>query len=227
MTPPPNTPASPGHSESRLVSAPPSAPEPIRCDGCAREATAAHLRDRIARLECASRFRPIHISLLFLTLAPPARLEDYFYFPQGLPSDPAARALVEDLLLACGIAVGGGDREPALREFQRRGFHLAEAIECPLAHGAEEDVDALLARLVPTLQLRLRYSYRPKAVLLLSPSLRSVGSALASIGEPDLPLTQLGPLSLADPGDEAGRELMRNELRKLLAGARSFSGEAS
>ncbi len=214
-------PAPPGHSESRRVPPPAFSAQPIRCDGCSREATANHLRDRFARLEWASRFRPIHISVLFLTVAPPPKLEDYFYFPKGLPSDPAARALAEDLLLACGIVLGGEDWEPALGEFQRRGFYLAEAIECPLPGNGEEDADALLVRLAPTLLLRVRHSYRPKTVFLLSEKLGKVTAALASAGEGNLPLPQLGPLSLAAADDAAGRDRTRNEIRNLLENSRS------
>src|SRR5271170_1398857 len=51
------------------------------CDGCGAPADEAHLRQRIERLEMATRFRPIHIQTLLLADSPPSRVEDYFYRP--------------------------------------------------------------------------------------------------------------------------------------------------
>src|ERR1700721_1380963 len=51
------------------------------CDGCGAPADEAHIRQRIERLEMATRFRPIHIQVLLLGDAPPTRIEDYFYRP--------------------------------------------------------------------------------------------------------------------------------------------------
>ena len=51
----------------------------VVCDGCGAQADDAHIRARIERLELATRFRPIHIQVLLIDAAPPARPEDYFY----------------------------------------------------------------------------------------------------------------------------------------------------
>lgn len=186
---------------------------PIHCDGCTREATAEHLRRRIARLEWASRFRPVHISTLILLPAPPHAPEDYFYSPHKSSAASAGRALREDLLTACGIDASGEEWEAALRRFQHGGFFVAEAVECPVE--AEDDFDALLSRLMPTLVRRVRYSYRPKSVLLLSKRLGVVAQALPGALDDDVTVR-----TATEPPDEpakfADREGFRAEVRHLL-----------
>ena len=49
------------------------------CDGCGAVADDKHIRERIERLELATRFRPVHIRALLIDAAPPPRVEDYFY----------------------------------------------------------------------------------------------------------------------------------------------------
>ena len=49
----------------------------IVCDGCGRPATPEHIHERLARLEWATRFRPIHIQLLVLISAPPTGADFY------------------------------------------------------------------------------------------------------------------------------------------------------
>ncbi len=49
------------------------------CDSCGAQVDDAHIRQRIERLELATRFRPVHISVLLIDAAPPVRFEDYFY----------------------------------------------------------------------------------------------------------------------------------------------------
>ena len=49
------------------------------CDGCGAQVDEAHIRSRIERLEHATRYRPIHIQVLFLAAAPPSKPEDDFY----------------------------------------------------------------------------------------------------------------------------------------------------
>jgi hypothetical protein len=194
-------------------------PQPIHCDGCLLESSPEHLRHRIARLEWASRFRPIHISTLFLGPAPPTALEDFFYYPTGLPLDPAARALFEDLVAAAGIppAPETGSREPALAALQHRGFYFASCVECPLEPAAESDFDSLLARLLPALLLRIRRSYRPQSVLLLSGRLAGVAESLAAAGLGENLLLSAGaPVPLPDPADTAARDLFRSRLASLL-----------
>src|SRR5216683_5747450 len=54
---------------------------PILCDGCGLAASAEHIAARMERLELATRFRPIHINVLFVALQPMPRPEDDFYRP--------------------------------------------------------------------------------------------------------------------------------------------------
>lgn len=193
-------------------------PASIHCDGCGVEASPEHLRRRIVRLEWASRFRPIHVTTLILAPAPPAATEDYFYAPEGLPRDAGALALYEDLLAACGVAGAAQDREKALGMFQHGGFFLADAVECPVDGGPGIDLDSLVARLTPTVVRRVRYSYRPKSVLVLSERLAGVAKALgeAATGA-DLLLWEGAPVAIADAGDSAGRDRFRGQVRELLA----------
>jgi hypothetical protein len=58
--------------------------------------------------------------------------------------------------------------ESRLIEFQRRGFYFASVSECPLPPG---DAAQALTQLAPTLLKRIRFSYKPKSVALLSQSL--------------------------------------------------------
>jgi hypothetical protein len=191
---------------------------PIVCDGCAREATGEHLRHRTARLEWASRYRPIHIGALFLTPAPPEKLEDYFYFPHRQAEHPGARALEDDLLAACGInRKDGANQDAELREFQQAGYFLAECVECPTGNLGDEEFDTLLATLMPALVRRIRFSYRPKAILPISNRLAKAVEALRHT-EIEARLLLRGEMPVLWPaaGDEAGRERFRAEVGALL-----------
>jgi hypothetical protein len=190
----------------------------IHCDGCTVEASPEHLRRRIARLEWASRFRPIHITTLFLAPAPPPALEDFFYAPEGLPREPGALAFYEDLLAACGIAAAAEGREKVLGLFQHRGFFLAEAVECPVEDGA--DFDSLVARLTPTILRRVRFSYRPKSVLVLSERLAGVADALRQAGlAAEVLLREGAPVAMPGVVDATAREDFREQVRQLLESA--------
>jgi hypothetical protein len=56
--------------------------------------------------------------------------------------------------------------EAVLSEFQRRGFFLTSAVECPTS-GAD-DLTAALQRLAPTVVRRVQSSYKPKQLALIS-----------------------------------------------------------
>lgn len=142
------------------------------CDGCGAQVDDAHIRQRIERLELATRFRPIHISVLLIDAAPPARFEDYFYraaadrFERSL----ASRPYFDGLMKCAGLAPGSDSKtgeDAALAEFQRRGFFLIGAIECPLAN--HPDPLAAIERAAPAVLRRVQVSYKPKSVVLLSP----------------------------------------------------------
>jgi hypothetical protein len=188
----------------------------IYCDGCTVEASPEHLRRRIARLEWASRFRPIHITTLILAPAPAAAFEDFFYAPEGLPREPGALAFYEDVLAACGITNAAEGREKALGLFQHGGFFLTEAVECPVEDGA--NFDSLIARLTPTIVRRVRFSYRPKSVLMLSERLAGVGNALREAAmDTEVLLWNGAPVALPGAEDAEGRERFRTKVRELLA----------
>jgi hypothetical protein len=139
------------------------------CDGCGAQVDDAHIRQRIERLELATRYRPVHISVLLIDAAPPARPEDYFYRAPASPSDrsSAGREYFDALLNSAGVdARAQPNEETALAEFQRRGFFLIGAVECALANplGAQKAIE----HVAPTLLRRVKISYKPKSIAMLS-----------------------------------------------------------
>lgn len=137
------------------------------CDGCGARVDEEHIRRRIERLELATRFRPIHISVLLIDAAPPARPEDFFYTLPGDARSAAAQAYFNELAkLSAGTLDWPAQTEPALAEFQRHGFFLTSAVECAIAD--PEDLNAAVRRLAPTVLRRVQTSYKPKHVVLIS-----------------------------------------------------------
>jgi hypothetical protein len=139
------------------------------CDGCGARVDEEHIRRRIERLEMATRFRPIHISVLLIDGAPPPRAEDFYY---AVGADHSARssagqAYFEELAKLTGVAAGPhAESETVLAEFQRRGYFLTSAVEC--AVDGAEDLNAAVKRLAATVLRRVQTSYRPKHVALIS-----------------------------------------------------------
>ena len=145
------------------------------CDGCGAPADEAHIRQRIERLEMATRFRPIHIQTLLLTDAPPSRIEDYFYRPlcEGESRSTEAQEFFAEMMKVAGIAPDvAANEEAALAEFQRRGFYLAHAVECPVATPGE--LNERVTRASSTLLKRIEFSYRPKHVVPVSPAVTAL-----------------------------------------------------
>jgi hypothetical protein len=142
------------------------------CDGCGAQVDEAHIRRRIERLELATRFRPIHIRVLFLDTAPPSAPEDYFYrASSSAPRSVASQTFFEEIAKCAGHKPGEILHEDSvLAEFQRRGFFLAYAVECPVE--SPEELAASLSRLAPTVLLRVSASYKPKFVAPISHVLR-------------------------------------------------------
>lgn len=137
------------------------------CDGCGERVDEHHIRRRIERLELATRFRPIHINVLLMDAAPPLATEDFFYAPSGTARSAAGQGYFDELAKLAGAGRGSSaDPEAALSEFQRRGFFLASAVECPVAGGA--DLNAIIRRLAPTVLRRVQASYKPQYVALIS-----------------------------------------------------------
>ncbi len=164
----------------------PAAPKVLPCDGCGHLSTPEHIAARIARLQWATRFRPIHIQALFVAPAPQpsagsvlspdgdegeafptSAIRDYAALLDGLeiPGPPAAAEF--DLQVQNFLA--------RLTEFQRRGFYLAFLSECALTNAGGEatpnDGSELCPQYGPTLIKRIQYSYKPKQIVPLSRAL--------------------------------------------------------
>jgi len=174
------------------------------CDGCGAQVDDLHIRRRIERLELATRFRPIHISVLLIDAAPPPRFEDFFYRASH-PSErsPAARAYFEALLRCTGFAPEAQSplsEEAALAEFQRHGFFLIGAIECPLE--THPDPAHAIERAAPTVLRRVSVSYKPKTVALLSIGTRPLVEMFKDNGWADRLVLKEGE-PFADASDEA------------------------
>jgi hypothetical protein len=172
----------------------------LPCDGCGHLSTPEHIAARIARLQWATRFRPIHIQALFLAPAPqpsgesvasadgdegetfpPSAIRDYGALLDGLgiPGPPAAA----DLNLQAQNFLS------RLTEFQRRGFYLGFLSECALTNAGGEAVSdgasELCAQYGPTLIKRIQYSYKPKQIVPLSHALGPLVTMIerAGLGE--------------------------------------------
>ena len=190
------------------------AQNPLPCDGCGFPASPEHIAERLRRLELSTRFRPIHIGILFVTVAPAARPEDDFYGPAESKEffDPFLQALGIVPLAANGPAdsqdLRAGDLAK-LAEFQHRGCYLACLSECPIPAN-REPAAATIARLAHTLLRRIRFNYRPRLIAPVGQELRPLVDILnaASLG-PILTLDQGLPLPYPGTGGAQGRELFR------------------
>jgi hypothetical protein len=142
------------------------------CDGCGAQVDEAHIRSRIERLEHATRFRPIHIQVLLLAAAPPPQPADDFYRAATSTKRSAASKMFFDELAKCiGREAGDTtDEEATLTEFQRRGFYLADAVECPIE--SPEQLTAAVTMLASRVLLRVNTSYKPKFVAPISQPLQ-------------------------------------------------------
>lgn len=178
------------------------------CDGCGATVDDAHIRRRIARIEEATRFRPIHIQVLLIDSAPPAQPADFFYHldTNGSGRSVPARMYFTEMAKLAGAATDvSATDEAVLTEFQRRGFFLVHAIECPMA-GEDRQAEAVL-KLAPTMLLRVQTSYKPKHIALISQPTEELIKTLcdAELGE-KLVLDGDGPFVdpfLGDPQNQA------------------------
>jgi hypothetical protein len=158
----------------------------ILCDSCGRPADPKHIRERIERLELATRFRSVHIRVLLIDAAPPARPEDYFYrAPSDRTADRSVRSVLSrayfDRVVNCASSPrtsGMEIDEAALAEFQRQGLFLTHAVECPVENSAE--LSSVLKQAVPNLLKRVQLSYKPKFIALLSRELGELVPVLRS-----------------------------------------------
>jgi hypothetical protein len=185
----------------------------LPCDGCGLAASAQHIADRVRRLELATRFRPVHIGVLFVALAPALRSEDDFYGPAGSKefSDPFLEALEIPASVEKTAPGTGADSPYATRlaEFQRRGYYLACLSECPISEN-EETVASTVARLYPALVRRVRFNYKPKHIAPLGQELFPLVDILRAAGIGTvLTLDNGQPLPAPIPGGREGPELFR------------------
>jgi len=182
---------------------------PILCDGCGLAASAEHIAARMERLELATRFRPIHVNVLFVALQPMPRPEDDFYRP------PESRDFFDSFLSALDIAPE--DANAKLLEFQRRGYCLTYLSECPVTPqdsaspgrmqgkpGAGQKTGdsaarECISRLAPTLVKRIRFNYKPKHVALLGTDMEPLIEIFEHAGIGALLLLGQGP-PLTSPG---------------------------
>jgi hypothetical protein len=183
-----------------------------QCDGCGREASSEHIARRLQRLEWTTRYRPIHIGTVLLGAYAPHEDAEFLYSEGG-----AFRGEAKDVLAATGVAPAGKSWQAVLTEFQRGGFLLTYALECPIDPSVgEAAVQALLEARRPALLARIRRSLKPKRIVPISRLLEPV----------------LGSLSVADTGcslildegkafalDGIRREDAAVRLRQILAAA--------
>jgi hypothetical protein len=191
----------------------------ITCDGCGLPASPGHIAERVGRLERATRFRPVHINVLFLALTPLAKPEDDFYGP------PQSRVFFDSLMNSIGISTTDEKLSPdtdhsgadaaSLTEFQRRGYFLAYLSECPIPEDADS-IPAILSRLGPTPIRRIQLNYRPKKIALLGKNIAPLIEVLgqAALG-PNLLLDHGEPSTVPEPGDFAAQA----RFRAVLSGA--------
>ena len=183
----------------------------IVCDGCGRPASPDHIAERLARLELATRFRPIHMNVLFVAVAPMIRPEDDFYGP------PNSKSYFDSLMDALEIAAP--EMEPPLCdaekliEFQRRGFYLSYLSECPIPEESG-NLAAAIPTLGSSLLLRIRFNYKPKHIALIGSRMAPLIEILEKAGMgPQLLLQDSHPLTLPNLGDLSARSGFRTGLR--------------
>jgi hypothetical protein len=180
------------------------------CDGCGGRVDEEHIRRRIERLEMATCWRPIHINVLLIDAAPPARAEDFFYGT----GDQSARSAdgeryFEALAKLTGLAAGANaGTETVLAEFQRRGFFLTSAMEC--AAGDAEELNAAVRRLAATVLRRVQTSYKPKNVALISGATRELIEPFKAAGWGDrLILDESAPFAVESIGERLAGTLAK------------------
>jgi hypothetical protein len=175
----------------------------VTCDGCGLPASPAHIAERVNRLELATRYRPIHISALFVAASPLLRPEDDFYGP------PESRQFFDPFLEAVDI-FPSGNMPPAgdaarLAEFQRRGYYLSYLSECPLTE-EHASTDATITRSGPMLARRIRFNYKPRQTVILGNELSALRDILEKAG---LPNSSMTILEIPTSGDAAGAAQFR------------------
>jgi hypothetical protein len=140
-------------------------PRSILCDGCGQTATPEHMAKRLQRLEWTTRFRPVHVSLLLVSAFPPEADSGFLYAAPGAFQGEAAL-----LLEALDVPYLGKAADAVLSDFQRRGFLLVHAMDCPPnpEAGNPAEIQILLESRLSPLFTRVRRSLKPKRAVLIS-----------------------------------------------------------
>jgi len=157
----------------------------LHCDGCGQLASPEHIARRLHRLECATRYRPVHIQALLLGYISPVNDSDFLYSPEGRFEGEARR-----LLDAVQLSAEGKPADAVLSEFQKRGLMLTHLLECPVEPGFDDtQVAQVLQAHLPATIARLRRSFKPKRIILMSADLLNALDALqhADLGCPVFP----------------------------------------
>jgi len=135
------------------------------CDGCGQTASPQHIARRLQRLEWTTRFRPVHVSVLLVSAFPPEADSEFLYAAPGVFQGEAAR-----LLEALDVPYLEKAADVVLSDFQRRGFLLVHAMDCP--PNPEEnnpaEIQILLEARLAALFTRVRRSLKPKRAVLIS-----------------------------------------------------------
>jgi len=173
----------------------------LPCDGCGLPASPDHIAERLQRLEHSTRFRPIHIGVLFIALMPPIRLQDDFY------AADEKNEYFDPFLTALEIPPAAASVR--LLEFQQRGYFQAFLSECPSPQDLEPAA-ATIARLSPTLIRRIRFNYKPKLIAPIGQELAPLVDVLRGAGiGPIVALAQGAVLPIPRTGDREWHELFR------------------
>jgi hypothetical protein len=160
-------------------------------------------------MELASRLRPGRIRVLFLDGAPPSRTEDYFYCAatDRTGRSLGARRFFDELMKAAAIVVAADSQETILlTDFQRKGFFLTYAVECPFEE--QDDPKGALRRCAPTVLKRVQSIYDPAYLVPISQPTSELIRLFGMVGWGDRLVLENGlpfvDSYLADPRRTAG-----------------------
>jgi hypothetical protein len=160
-------------------------------------------------LELSTRYRPVHISVLFVAPAPTDREEDDFYAAPGKPPLISALGISE----SGSQSSGGSDPALLLGEFQRRGYYSVYLSECPVDPAASANGELApgeVSRLAATVIRRIRFNYKPKLIAPLGNSLAPLIAALRTAGIDQILTQNAGhPLPVPRAGDQGWLELFQ------------------
>lgn len=146
----------------------------VICDGCGQGTTSEHIARRLLRLEQTTRYRPVHIQVVFLGAQSPASADGFLYGAHnGFQGEAGA------LLDALQIEREGRPADAVLSEFQRKGFFLTHVLECAAdAELGHFDLASALKDKLPSVLRRMRTSLKPKRVFAISNELGAVSAEL-------------------------------------------------